>query len=365
MYPSREFTMVELKNISQNTHKTAGVSVLYRYFTLKYCEAIQKKLPAFIMPNSITWIGLLPMLICFISILLFDLKLMVQPRILSLFNAFSIILYITTDSLDGIHARKTNQCSCLGKVLDHFTDSIVAFISVLALCSSLRIGYSVLFINLFTCTMLGFYLAEISERHTGILRFGSISGASEGLYMMAIIHILVFIYPEYISKYLSNPVILYQIDVISYTVTIGYVLYSLMDLFIFIRKNSSNVSYKQVCQSIMKLFVILSLFILPFSLKLFDSYSLISLLIMFPQFYSINYLEEYICTISGCLPDKRVFLYSCVVFILHILNYIFLRSVILSIIFLLVSSLHFLGRTGSVFRSLSSNFNVKIFNSIY
>lgn len=361
MYPSRNFTIDELKTISQSSHKSLGVPFLYKYFTSKYCEIIQSRLPKYVKPNTVTWLGLIPMLICFTSTILFDLKLENPPRALSLFNAISIVFYITTDSLDGIHARKTDQCSSLGKVLDHFIDSIVAFISVLTLCSSLRSGYSVLFINTLVCTMFGFFVAEISERFTGILRFGSISAASEGLYMMAAIHILGFAYPEGIKMYFSNPTIVNQIDKISYTVTIGYILYSLLDLFIFIRRNSTNPPYKQIYQSITRASVILTLFVLPFIQKLSDSYFLVAFLIMLPQLYSINYLEEYICTISGCFPDKKVFLFSCFIFILQLLNYTLLRSIVLSVVLLTVSSVHFLGRTGSIFNSLSRNFNVKIF----
>ena len=44
------------------------------------------------------------------------------PREVLLLNAFSIFWYQTMDAIDGKQARKTDNCSCLGQLLDHNLD---------------------------------------------------------------------------------------------------------------------------------------------------------------------------------------------------------------------------------------------------
>jgi ethanolaminephosphotransferase len=178
MYPFKQFSLGELKAIKNNAHKAVGNPIFYIVFTFPYCELIQKYVPKSITPNLITWMGLFSILTSFTLTMIFDWSLTNPPRFLHLINAFSIFLYITTDSLDGIHARKSQQCSPIGKILDHFVDSCNMFYITVMLCSCLRTGYSSVFIFLSLCTISGFYIAELIEKFTGYLKFGSISGAS-------------------------------------------------------------------------------------------------------------------------------------------------------------------------------------------
>ncbi|ELA40767.1 uncharacterized protein VICG_02196, partial [Vittaforma corneae ATCC 50505] len=195
MYPFKKFSLGELKGISSNTHKPVGDPVLYRLITRRYCEFLQKHVPKSITPNTITWIGLLSITASFLLTVMLDWTLKNPPRFLHLVNGISVLVYLTTDSLDGIHARKSNQCSAIGKILDHFVDSNNVFFCLVMLCSTLKIGYSQIFVCLFLCMLSGFYIVEIVEKYTGYLKFSTISGSSEGLYLMVFFHMLAFANP--------------------------------------------------------------------------------------------------------------------------------------------------------------------------
>jgi phosphatidylglycerophosphate synthase len=62
-------------------------------------------------------------IIAFVNLCQYDLScLKVMPSSVLVLNAFSMFWYQTMDAIDGKQARKINNCSPLGQILDHNFD---------------------------------------------------------------------------------------------------------------------------------------------------------------------------------------------------------------------------------------------------
>jgi phosphatidylglycerophosphate synthase len=95
-------------------------------------------IPSWIHPNQITVAGLFCMLV------LMGVSLAIPPAFddenratLCIVCAMLVLSGMTCDSLDGLHARATRQCSTVGAVLDHWFDSITTAITGAALALAL------------------------------------------------------------------------------------------------------------------------------------------------------------------------------------------------------------------------------------
>lgn len=363
MYPFKKFSLGELKGVSGSTHKPVGDPILYRLITRRYCEFLQRHIPASVTPNTITWIGLLSVAASFLLTVALDWTLKSPPRYLHLVNGISVLVYLTTDSLDGIHARKSNQCSAIGKILDHFVDSNNVFFCLVMLCSTLKVGHSQVFASLFLCVLSGFYVAAIVERHTGYLKFSAISGASEGLYMAALIHVLAFIRPDCLSRYLDAPRALGRANTLFATLAVVYLAYIFVDMAHEFRKNRAIVNPKQAMLSVARYIVLVLLFAPFFVLKARPFYSSLAFLVIFSQAYSVCYLEEYVSSMTKLHPNGRVFIISYTILILKGIHFSLSNSSYTNTLLLIMSSLHFFLRSGSVLRGLSHQLRVKLFTS--
>lgn len=359
MYPFENFSLGKLKKITNNQHNAAGNPILYTLITRKYCEYLQKFTPEYITPNLITWIGLISMLTSFGFTMALDWTLKNPPRVLHLINAFTLFIYLTTDSLDGIHARVTKKCSPIGKILDHFIDSCNMPISFLTLCSSLKLGYSSIFFMISICGFAGFYIAELIEKFTGYLRFGFISGASEGIYLMIFVHLIAFIKPDFFKSFIE----IGNISNIYFTVMIIYLTYITTDMINEFIKNKNTVNFKQAALSFGRLMILILLFSSFFFLKIQGFYSHFTFFLIFLESFSICYLEEYISSMSGSSVRVEVFIISYMLLSLKIFHFIFSNSSNINTILLVLSTLNFVLRSGSILRDLSVQLDIKLFTS--
>jgi phosphatidylglycerophosphate synthase len=93
-------------------------------------------LPATLNPNSITHAGHL------LNLLAVGLLIALWPKAGWPFAASAVLLhlYVWCDNADGMHARRTNQCSALGEFLDHGLDQLntvyIGFLTAFALGAS-------------------------------------------------------------------------------------------------------------------------------------------------------------------------------------------------------------------------------------
>lgn len=352
MYPFKTFSLKEMKNIIRNEHKSVGEPILYTLFSKKYSEIIQTLIPSEITPNFITAVGYVSMLISYISTFLFDRNLVGGPRFLPLLNFVTLFIYITTDNVDGVHARKTNQCSPVGKVLDHFIDSNAVFYVVVTLCSSLKFGISPALFWLFLCMMSGFFVAVINEKFTGILNFSIISGASEGLYCAAAIHLCAFVCPSALAIF-KFYFVHYPKIIAAFALT--YLAYLIVDLFYQVKSKNNQASFYEIFISVSRFALLLFLFVPLYSHK--SSLSLLYFL-TFSQCFGICCLEEYICMIGDSKSDFLVYLCSYILLSAQFLSILVIKNSRISLIIQFISSLHFIIRSWLVFTEMSSKLGI-------
>lgn len=193
-----KFFKMELKSNeiqSLKTHRFVGTdnSILSKYVLGHYTDWLIKKIPRNIAPNLLTLCGFTAMMLSLFLTLAIDPRLNDAPRYLSGANLLLMFIYFTCDNLDGAQARRTGSGSPLGQLLDHGVDSCCALVTSIALSSSLGFGLSQDFIVLMLAIMLQFYIAGLEEKFTGCFVLGSISGASEGICLVLVLHLLSFV----------------------------------------------------------------------------------------------------------------------------------------------------------------------------
>ena len=118
-YIFKYFKLLNLseKNMdSYNNYKYKNIdkSFLTPYYNVfwNYC---QKFIPEFIHPNIITLSGLASIITSYYFS---------NSKYSNYIMAFGTFFYFTVDAIDGIHARKTNQCSIIGEYVDHLIDLV-------------------------------------------------------------------------------------------------------------------------------------------------------------------------------------------------------------------------------------------------
>ena len=117
-------TKQQLENIKSFRYKTCGLTPLEIYvynpfweFLANYC------LPDWLAPNAMTLLGLLFPLICVGTIVMMDPSFtQTLPCWVWLLSWFADFWYQTIDAIDGKQARRTDNCSPLGQILDHNLD---------------------------------------------------------------------------------------------------------------------------------------------------------------------------------------------------------------------------------------------------
>lgn len=353
MYPFKKFTLGELKEINKNKHSSSGIPIMYKYITLPFCEFLQKFVPKTFTPNMITLIGLFSVLLSFLITFFSDWKLENPPRILHLLNAILLFVYLTTDSLDGIHARKTNQCSVSGKILDHFVDSFAIIFSLIGISSTLKIGYNTIFPLLLVCFSTGFYTALISEKFTGSMHFASFSAVSEGLYAIIFTHLFHFFYPSTFKNYLKDTRFMSNIKLLVAVGTLFYLLLTIMGLFRDLNKSNLDMKGKKMVFCLIRMFLLIILFVPFFSKFKMDRYNTFSSLTIFSESFSICYFEEYLTSITKNRVDPRIFVFSYSAIALFFVNQFYWKNIHFCTFILLLSTIHVITRARSVIQNLS------------
>lgn len=368
MYPFKRFSLGELRNINASQHRAVGNPLVYDFLIRPYCTLLQKAIPKTVAPNTITWVGFVAMAASFFATMYSDPLLTGPCRWLSFLNAVSTLVYITTDSLDGIHARATGQCSPLGKILDHFVDSIAVLFAAITLCSSLRMGYSAIAQTIIASIMLGFYVAALSERYTGYMRFSPISGACEGLLCITCIHAISFVSPSaietalYSGRYLSRA----YVGELLLVWSVIYIFHIFINLFRDISKQHGKKNHRAIATHIIRpvLLVLMTSPLFSFGCKSQSPFMLLSYLMVYGNSFSLCYLEDYIASMSKMPADHKVFAYAFLILgaqgIVHSSN-----AVAIARLLLLVSTLHFVIRSGLVLKSLAKSLNTKLFTRTF
>ena len=122
---SIELDKTAIKNIKEYKYKTSGSTWIEANGYNDVWDTITSWLPRWVVPNQMTLIGTLMPILAGLNMLSYDLTLTKElPRSVFLFNFLSILWFQTLDACDGKQARRINNCSPLGQILDHNLDQV-------------------------------------------------------------------------------------------------------------------------------------------------------------------------------------------------------------------------------------------------
>lgn len=108
-------------------------------------------LPDWLAPNALTLLGLCFPLAILITVCVLDPSFtQTLPCWVWLLSWFADFWYQTIDAIDGKQARRTDNCSPLGQILDHNLDQITFTCMMIHVCACLTIGDDVIRILLIT-----------------------------------------------------------------------------------------------------------------------------------------------------------------------------------------------------------------------
>ena len=196
-----------------HAYKYSGVdkSLTYKYVLSPFAQwCVDKFTPMTVAPNSITFGGLLAMVLSYLVMLYYAPTLGeavdpatgaetgAVPRWVFFLNGFAMIFYQTLDNMDGKQARRTNKSSPLGMLFDHGCDAINSPMGSMNWAVAIGISLTGNFgdrLKIFSpaaalwttliASALPFYLATWEEYYTGALVLPIINGPSEGLLLGA------------------------------------------------------------------------------------------------------------------------------------------------------------------------------------
>jgi phosphatidylglycerophosphate synthase len=142
-----------------------------------------------------------------------------------------ILCWCVLDSLDGIHARNTGQCSNLGGFLDHVGDSVGLLAMHLAFVYRLEIHDPVLVGALLLRQAMNGWVFLI-QVYTGKLYLPS-TGSSFELYTLMLLMLTKFFFPDLVFSIgtlpqhdlIGNATLIYYLAVPSSLAEIGYTVY--------------------------------------------------------------------------------------------------------------------------------------------
>ena len=106
------------------SYRVEHVSKFEPWLLRNLCEPVVKVIPAWISPNMITMVNACVIVLMF-ALCTISPRLAPLDRLLALFGAaVAMFSSMILDSVDGMHARRTNQTSKLGEFLDHWLDTV-------------------------------------------------------------------------------------------------------------------------------------------------------------------------------------------------------------------------------------------------
>lgn len=325
-----------------------------------------KSVPEHIMPNQITWIGLLSIVLSLAITIYIDPFLRRKSRNLALVNLILLIIYFSADFVDGIHARVTRQTSNLGALLDHGADSISAFAILVTLSSSLQLGIGSSFMYLGLTIFIGFYFVGLFIKYVGFMKLYSISGQSEGFVLVMLVHLISFLSPSVIQSLKRKAQhSLLQINTEFYLKiwVCSLFIYSFGEIiFYMIKKETIQDSIGSFIISSIGFLILLLFFYNIDYLIVMKSYSIIYMyLIMFSQSFTVCYFEETVSNFCSKSISFQPFITSYTLLSFFMLtNYC--ENYNISILVFLISTVHFFLRVGSILLGMSKGLNSKLFN---
>ena len=183
-----QLSQKDLGNIETFRYQTNPLTPFERIFYDPYWNFLANKcLPDWLAPNALTIMGLIFPLMTLVAIGWCDPSFSSPlPAWILLLSWFGDSWYQTIDAIDGKQARRIDNCSPLGQLLDHNLDQISFTVMMIHVCSTLLTGSDILRIILLTPgVMSAHYSIEYRTHFTNwhITTVGAI-GATEQLFFV-------------------------------------------------------------------------------------------------------------------------------------------------------------------------------------
>jgi len=185
-------------------------SLLFKYILSPFASFCVACIPTYVAPNTITLFGLSCMVASYVFMwyhvptVLLDSSNEDPPRWIFIWNALSILIYQTTDNMDGKQARRTNSSSPLGLLFDHGVDAVNSLFGSVNWMVAMQLTTNDLWLSwaiLFGPYAL-FFISTWEEYYTGKLIMPIVNGPSEGLLGGALMSLTSFVYgPPFWQQY--------------------------------------------------------------------------------------------------------------------------------------------------------------------
>lgn len=309
------------------------------------------------------------MMIGLLSTIALDPTLTSPPRCLPLTNSILLFVYFSADFIDGVHARKTGQCSQLGALLDHGVDSVVTLSVLISLCSSLRTGISEQLVFLGYLFFSGFYFVGLFIKYVGYMKLSIISGQSEGLFCIMLIHLVSYLRPTLFETVKGTKlwgIIRKHQGKLMIALASMATLESFFDLFYHIDTESPLKRNSEALASTVKLLIMLSfLLLVVFSSirsSILDFYLFMGVL---SQCFTTCYVEETVSGMAMSETDAKVFIFTYLFLGLFSLSYMTRQGSLANALVFMLSMAHFLMRVGSILMDLSRKLGCRLFSRAF
>lgn len=161
------------------------LGLMHKLYKPTLFRAIAAALPARLHPNVITLVGQACAVLAALA------AYFAARGVTLLYPACALLhfVYLASDNVDGMHARRTGQTSLTGELLDHGLDGIAI------LCLSLTAGFVLrvdgpLLVTFAALPALAFLLAHWEHLHTG--EFGPVTGQADGYTLGVVLALVAF-----------------------------------------------------------------------------------------------------------------------------------------------------------------------------
>ena len=164
------------------------------------CEPLLPHIPAWVHPNTIS---LVTHGVVWITAILALASPHLPPlaRALALIGAgIGMFLSMIGDCVDGLHARRTNQCTKLGEMMDHWLDALVVPLASVGITAALEMPDWAMFTVNITAAMI--YNAQlVLYHHTGKFIYPEPATGPEGQFGISLGYIFIAGFFYYVDRH--------------------------------------------------------------------------------------------------------------------------------------------------------------------
>ena len=160
-----------LSAIANHKYKSGVYTPLDLVFYKIWWTPVASRLPSWLAPNLITFIGFLSTFSNIPLMMYYNPTLeSTVPSWVFAYAGFSVFFYITMDAIDGMQARATKSSSPLGQLFDHGCDCAITTVYALMMINALGLGPEWRSTALVASVQFAFFLSQWEEKYTGICR---------------------------------------------------------------------------------------------------------------------------------------------------------------------------------------------------